>query len=357
MIFRLTRRVLTAMMHSVGTKQEEIMRRRTFISLALLGIGTLMGRQSFAADNGTTLRILLTDGSIIEGTIKEKGIKAIWNGAARTVAWKELLSVHSGEHATRVEVADIIRGLDALQGEDRAAQDTASERLTDIGVAVLTPLLNTLKDADAAREPKPLYRLFERILPNAADGLDRNLDLFRLANGDMVRAKIEPEAILNITDSEGKVHTMPQRYFRRLAVRRKEVKRSLTVHALYHCTQIAWLDTGIVLSPNSNVESHAKGFVRLAFNEDGWTSEPDGLQKPGPNYNTNLTDGFPFGALLTKTGASGKRILAGRAMKRSDLGTGRWYFAINDNPHWQNNLGTYRLTVRATHAYDVGEPQ
>lgn len=332
------------------------MRRRTFITLALLGTGTLCGRQSFAADNGTTLFITLDDGSRIEGTVRGNGIKALSDRVVRAVRWNELLSIHSGKPASRTETTRISAGLEALMGSNRAAQDAASEDLTEMGLPVLTPLLDTLKDTDA-HEPKPLYRLFERIIPGTADGLDRQSDLFRLANGEMFRSIIPPDAVIELVDSEGKVQSLRFMDVRRIAVRRKEVKRNLTVHSLYHCTQIAWLDTGIVLSANSDAEANAKGFVRLAFNVDGWTSDPDGLQKPGPNYNTNLTDGFPFGALLTKTGASGKPVVAGRQMKRNDLGAGRWYFAINDNPHWQNNLGTYRVTVRATNAYDVGEPQ
>jgi len=53
----------------------------------------------------------------------------------------------------------------------------------------------------------------------------------------------------------------------------------------------------------------------------------------------------------------GKATIAGQKMTRSDLGAGRLYFTINDNPHWQNNLGTYRLTLKATNAYDLGDAQ
>jgi len=31
--------------------------------------------------------------------------------------------------------------------------------------------------------------------------------------------------------------------------------------------------------------------------------------------------------------------------------------AINDNPHWQNNLGTFYVTLSATDAYDLGDAQ
>jgi len=37
-----------------------------------------------------------------------------------------------------------------------------------------------------------------------------------------------------------------------------------------HCTQIEYLDTGVVVTSASKVDSAARGFVRLAWNEDGW---------------------------------------------------------------------------------------
>jgi hypothetical protein len=40
------------------------------------------------------------------------------------------------------------------------------------------------------------------------------------------------------------------------------------------------------------VNVNAKGFVRLSFDMDGWASDANGLV-PGPNYKTNLVDGFP----------------------------------------------------------------
>ena len=81
---------------------------------------------------------------------------------------------------------------------------------------------------------------------------------------------------------------------------------------------------------------------------DGWSTGPDGLQNPGPNYNTNLTGGFPFGALLGRIGATGPRWLAGAHCRKSGLEAGRLYLAINDNPHWQNNVGSFRVRLRVT---------
>ncbi len=330
------------------------MRRGMIWSGFVLGVGLIASQPSFAA--GTTVSILMRDGTSIEGTIQEAALKATINGKMQTFGLNAVLSVEIGDAASSTEAARIAADLAALQGTDRAAQDAATEQLTDIGLPVLTPLLESLKDTDA-HEPKPLYRLFERIMPSIGDNLDRTLDMIRLANGEIVRGKIAPETTLTFTASGGTQTKIARQLVRRLAVRRKEVKRTLTVHSLYHCNQVAWLDTGIALSPDSQVDSTAQGFLRLAYNVDGWTMDPDGLKKPGPNYNTNLTNGFPFGALLTKTGASGKQSIAGQKMSRTDLGTGKLYFSINDNPHWQNNLGTYRMTLKVTNAYDLGEPQ
>ncbi len=330
------------------------MRRGMIWSGLFLGMGLIAVQPSFAA--GTAVSLLMRDGTSIEGTVQDTAVKATVSGKTQTFGLNSVLSVEIGDTASSTEAAHITAGIAALQGTNRAAQDEATEQLTDIGLPVLTPLLDAVKDTDA-HEPKPLYRLFERIMPSIADNLDRTLDMIRLANGESVRGKLAPETTLTFTAHNGTVTKIARQLIRRIAIRRKEVKRTFTVHSLYHCNQIAWLDTGISLTADSQVDSTAQGFLRLAYNVDGWTMDPDGLKKPGPNYNTNLTNGFPFGALLTKTGVNGKQTVAGQKMSRNDLGAGRLYFSINDNPHWQNNLGTYRMTLKVTNAYDLGEAQ
>ena len=327
------------------------MQRKTIWSGMILGVGLLATQPSFAA---TTVSILMRDGTSVEGTVQESALKAMVDGKMQSFGLSSVLSIEIGDAASSTEATHITAGIAALQGTDRVAQDAATEQLTDIGIPVLTPLLDAVKDTDA-HEPKPLYRLFERIMPSIGDNLDRTLDMIRLANGEVVRGRISPETTLTFTMPSGTSNKISRQSLRRLAVLRKEVKRTLTVHSLYHCNQVAWLDTGIALSSNSQVDSTAQGMLRLAYNVDGWTMNADGLKKPGPNYNTNLTNGFPFGALLTKTGVAGKQSVAGQKMSRTDLGTGRLYFSINDNPHWQNNLGTYRMTLKVTNAYDLGE--
>ena len=124
-----------------------------------------------------------------------------------------------------------------------------------------------------------------------------------------------------------------------------------------HCTQIEFLDTGVIIGPNSHVEATAAGYVRLSFAIDGWASDPDGIKVPGPNYKTNLVDGFPFGALVGKVGVAGPRFIVGRRLDKTGLGEGRLYLAVNDNGHWQNNIGSFRVKLRVSDAYDVGDPQ
>ena len=119
---------------------------------------------------------------------------------------------------------------------------------------------------------------------------------------------------------------------RSLAVRQAMIEKSFEVHALRHCTQIEFLDTGVVIGPQSRVEVTAAGYVRLSFAMDGWASDPDGLKVPGPNYKTNLVDGFPFGALVGKVGVSGPRFIVGRHLDRTGLGEGRLYLAVKNRP-------------------------
>src|SRR5262249_61625368 len=107
------------------------------------------------------------------------------------------------------------------------------------------------------------------------------------------------------TAAGGKV-SVPWSTIRSLAVRQKLVRRSMPAHSIRHSTQIEYLDTGVVLTAASKVDSSARGFVRLSWDVDSWASDANGLTKPGsPAYKSNLVDGHPFGALVGRVGPNG----------------------------------------------------
>ena len=132
---------------------------------------------------------------------------------------------------------------------------------------VVTPLLAALKDTDQ-HEPRPLYRLFERLMPGYADGPDRTLGLLRLDNARATRVSL-PEGSLELRKADGAKMTLPWSSVRFLAVRKKLVRRTMPVHSLRHSTQIEYLDTGVLLTSASKADTVADGFVRLSWNEDG----------------------------------------------------------------------------------------
>lgn len=269
---------------------------------------------------------------------------------------RSLLSFHSGTAVSAIEKDRIAAGLAAVQGQDRPARDAAVEELTAIGVPVMTPLLAALKDTDQ-HEPRPLYRLFERVMPSHADAPDRLSSVVRLENGKALRVAV-PEGSLELRQADGSKLALPWASVRSLAVRKNAVRRKMSVHALRHCTQIEYLDTGVVLTAASKADLSAEGFARLSWNEDGWSSDANGLTKPGsPSYKTHLVAGHPFGALVGRVGAKGDVFFVGKKATKTGLPAGRLALAVNDNAHWQNNVGTYTVTLMATDAYDVGEAQ
>jgi hypothetical protein len=328
---------------------------RTLIFLALVCGTVVMGVvQSQKAMSGRTVRLFTRDGRVLEGVLSGGG--ATVNGTlSRYLVGETLLSINLAADASPRESERITADVAAVQGADRAARDTAVAELTDIGIPALTPVLNAYKDRDL-REPDALYRLFGRLMPGYADAADRSLDLIRMKNGDATRGRVEAES-LTIQSRGGPETKVPLSSIRSLALRQARIEKSFELHALRHCTQIEFLDTGVVIGPKSRVEATASGYVRLSFAVDGWASDADGLKVPGPNYKTNLVDGFPFGAVVGKVGISGPRFIVGRHLDKTGLGEGRLYLAVNDNPHWQNNIGSFRVKLRVSDAYDVGDPQ
>jgi hypothetical protein len=330
-------------------------RIRPFILLALIcGTITTGIVQAQKAKSLRMVRLLTRDGKMLEGSLSA-GSFTLNSIPSRSVGVETLLSINLAAEASPREAERITADLSAVQDKERVARDAAVAELTDIGLPALTPVLNAYKDRDL-REPDALYRLFARLMPGYADAADRSLDLIRLKNGDALRAKLGIES-LTIQPTGGAATKVPLAELRSLAVRQSLIEKSFDVHSLRHCTQIEFLDTGVVIGPNSRVEATAAGFVRLSFAIDGWAADPDGIKVPGPNYKTNLVDGFPFGALVGKVGVAGPRFIVGRRLDKTGLGEGRLYLAVNDNGHWQNNIGSFRVKLRVSDAYDLGDPQ
>jgi hypothetical protein len=327
---------------------------RTLILLALTcGTVATWGVEAQMAMGSHTVRVFTRDGRVLEG-ILAGGVSMVKGDISGKLVEDTLLSINLAADASQRESERITADVAAVQGADRAARDAAVAELTDIGLPALTPVLNAFKDRDL-HEPDALYRLFGRLMPGYADDVDRSLDLIRLKNGDATRGRIAESLTIQLPG--GPENKIPLSSIRSLAVRQARIEKSFELHALRHCTQIEFLDTGVVIGPRSRVEAVATGYVRLSFAIDGWASDPDGLKVPGPNYKTNLVDGFPFGAVVGKVGISGPRFIVGRHLDKTGLGEGRLYLAVNDNSHWQNNIGSFRVKLRVSDAYDVGDPQ
>ncbi|MBI2690001.1 MAG: hypothetical protein HYX27_27160 [Acidobacteria bacterium] len=312
--------------------------------MKILHLAVLLGLPLLAKDS--TVLVQTKDGAVGESKTSLTAIKLTVDGKPRSIPFSSILSVHNGEPASSTEAEKIESGIKALQGADRKASDQAIETLTGIGIPVLTPLLKAYKDTDQ-HEPKPLYRLFERVMPSQADTFDRELSLVRLTSGEMLRGKVEPLQLGAISWDK----------IRMLAIKQKQVTRRVDVHSLRHSTQIEYFDTALVFAAGSRATAAASGFTRLSWETDGWATDPNGLQKPGPNYKTNLVDGHPFGALVGRFKSAGEVFFLGRNWASKPGQEGRLYLAINDNRHWQNNLGNYRVVIQAIDVYDVGDPQ
>jgi hypothetical protein len=287
-------------------------------------------------------------GETVQGAASAKSIQ--FDG--RAVPLKDVLSIHLGAEANAWESGRISADLAAASGTDRAARDAAIAELVDIGLPALTPLLKSYKDT-ALAEPRDAayYRIFQRIVTGTGDTLDRSADLLRLANGAELRGRLGGGGI-TVAGRQ-----VPLADIRRIAVRRASVDRAVDVHSLRHSNQIEFLDTGVEATADSALNSTARGMVRLSWNDDTWSSGPDGLVKPGGNYKTTQFEGYTFGALTAKSGTNGKVWIVGSKASKTEVEPGRLYLAVHDNRHWQNNLGSYRVALKVTNAYDLGPAQ
>ncbi len=363
-----------------STAWNHFMRRLPKMLLAGLGLLAALPQVTFASVQKIHAQILLVSGEVREGDLEAQSLALEVSGSPRSVRLADVLSIHRGAPAAPPEKQRIDEWLTAVVGDDASRTTAAGEKLVDIGLPALAAMLILQDKGDTdLRVPHLLYSLFYRIMPAGADRVDRTLDMVRMANGTVLRGRIANED-LTLMLSGGKVDVVPFPNIRRIAFRRPRIERTLSAHFLRHCKQTEWLDTGVLLAAFSRVTSDAAGIVRLSFDLDIWTATPDGLIMPKETGQKRVVDGFPFGALLARAGASGERILLGALFTqiaarpgregaccelvqirdlhaRTWLGTGRLYLAINDNEHWQKNIGSYLVKLKVMNAYDVGTPE
>ena len=179
--------------------------------------------------------------------------------------------------------------------------------------------------------------------------------LRKLLDGEFIRGEWMPTDVELIGDDNQQI-VIPAASIRRIAIQQPVVHRSFELQALDHSLYVGWLDTGIAVRPSSTLIMEAKGFARLSFDEDGWAADPDGIHDPLPGKR-RLQEGFRWGSILGRVGPTGERWFAGKQIEKSDLGSGRLFFVINDNEHWQNNIGSYRMRLEVKNAYDLGDPR
>ena len=295
------------------------------------------------------------DGHDHEGSLTNQSFSFLLKpGESQTVSARQILSFCSADPASEAEAARIADGIKRIVNPDVKIAEPASVDLTEIGLPVLSSLLKDIQDTDA-HEPDFRYRLFGRIIPGYADGADRSLDFVRLLDGEFIRGKWVPTDIELIAEDDQRV-VIPASSVRRIAIEQPVIHRTFELQALDHSLYVGWLDTGIAVRPSSSLIAEAQGFARLSFDEDGWAADPEGIYDPLPGKR-RLQEGFRWGAILGRVGPSGERWFAGKQIEKSDLGSGRLFFVINDNEHWQNNIGSYRMRLEVKNAYDLGDPR
>ncbi len=324
--------------------------RVLFLVLAVALVGTSAHAQQ---GEGLTVTVLTCSGQVVFGVADNDLVKFESNGNVQEVQLNDILSIHTAFPASEFELQEINSNLAHLGNQVESKAEIATAKLTDIGLPVMTPLLKAFPDTEA-REPDYRFRLFGRIMPGHADTKDRSLGLIRMANGKTARGNLL-NSRFSVKQMDDELVTIDTRNIRRIAVRREEIDRTFELHALHHCTYVGFLDSGIITTKDSELVADAEGYVRLSFDEDGWSTDPDGIVEPLAGKR-KLQEGFRWGSVLGRIGPTGERWFVGKHLEKSDLEIGRLYFVINDNEHWQNNIGSFRIHLTVKNAFDVGDP-
>ena len=158
---------------------------------------------TLSSESSSVVWVLLKTGQSHQAKLVANNLQAQVAQKVIDIPFSNIISLNTAGELSNNEKQCVNNALNSLLGENRGVNrgvgtfmqtnrqlhEIATAQLVDIGLPVITPLFTSLPDIDG-REPKPAYRLYNRIIPVGGDCADRTLDLIRLKDGQILRGKI-----------------------------------------------------------------------------------------------------------------------------------------------------------------------
>jgi hypothetical protein len=326
------------------------MHRSSWTVIAVLAAATFVRADSDAAKPAkpktvNEVEVRFTDGSRVRMTILQERLEVVTKYGPLSIPTGDIRRIEFGIHPTeavRKRMTDAIGRLGSASFKER---ERGTNELMAIGAPAYIMLHQAMKDRDPEvahrarvaldeirkKVPEEQLRVREDDQVQTAD-----FTVVGRVTAPTIRAStaIFGEAQLKVTD------------LRSVRWMGGQAELELSIDGAKYANNNAWLDTGITLSLDDDINITASGQIDLMTNGTGqYVTGPAGTHQWGMGRGGAA---HPPGALLGRIGENGQPFLVGESYRTLCKKEGKLYLQIAPSP-WINNgapvTGAYKVTI------------
>jgi hypothetical protein len=297
--------------------------------------------------NPREVEVRLTDGSRVRMTILEESLDIVTKYGKLKVPATEIRRIEFGIRPTDMVAKRIDEAIKRLSSNVFKDREQGVKELVAIGAPAYLALYKASRSTDtevADRARTALKSIREKVPDDQLRARDD--DLVQTAEftviGKITTPTIKAESA-TFGEAQLKIHELR-------AIRWMSVQGEVEVvidAAKYAVGGNQWLDTGIEVNPDDELDISASGQVDLMVNGGGHFTGPAGTNQAGGFGGRRGAAPLP-GALLGRVGDSGESFVIGEKYKGAAKREGKLYLQISASP-WINNgmgvAGSYRVKI------------
>lgn len=309
---------------------------------ALLLISSSLAQGDKKKPNPNEVEMVLVDGSKIRMSILQENVEIVTKYGKLTVPTGDLRRIEFGRHVSDELGKKIEEAIKALSDDNFEKREAASKELITLGA----PAYHALAKAARTSDPEVL-----RLAKAALDKIREKVPEKELAikegdtlhtNESSIRGRITQQSIKAkalFGDTEIKIADL-----RGIRWINRQGEVELTIEGNKFARFNQWLDTGLEVDTDDDLEITASGKVNLNDQNNGqmqFVVGPMGSAQWGQQM-PNIVPG----ALYGRVGDDGQFFLIGEKFTGSPRKTGKLYLNIGQGPWGQVNItGSYKVRI------------
>ena len=296
-----------------------------------------------------SVELRFVDGSKVRMAVLQQTLDIVTKYGKLTVPVRDIRKIEFGLHVSEEVAKQVEHDVQSLASNVHAEREAAGRQLVELGYRAYPAIHAALKskDPEVARRAELLVRQVRETVPAHLLRLDANdrIDTAEFPIVGRIDSPTMKTRSLYFGEKDIKIEDLLA-----LHISRPNSSLELTVDAAkYGSGSNQWLDTGVDVEADMDLNISASGQVDLTDGKGGQVAGPAGAQGMGAvgggGGRGGRSPGKRPGALVARIGDAGETFFIGEQHKSKSPREGKLYLQIIPGPFGVPSSGTYSVKI------------